>query len=146
MTAPHARNLRIGRHSEVGRIYLVTTVISGRKPLFADFAKARVLIRLLRESEEHALAETLAFVVMPDHLHWLLSLGEKRALSDVIGTLKSLSARRLGGPVWQAGFHDHAVRQEEDLLALARYVVANPLRAGLVSRIGDYPHWDAAWL
>ncbi|MFM2004374.1 MAG: hypothetical protein RLZZ09_29 [Pseudomonadota bacterium] len=29
---------------------------------------------------------------------------------------------------------------------IARYNVVNPLRAGLVDRIGDYPHWDAAWL
>lgn len=48
--------------------------------------------------------------------------------------------------VWQRGFHDRALRQEEDLIATARYVVANPLRAGLVDRIGDYPWWDAVWL
>ena len=124
----------------------MTTVVAARKPIFGDFTNARALIRLLREIEAHALAETLAFVVMPDDLHWLLSLGEKRPLSKVVGTLKSLSARRLGGPIWQAGFHDHAVRKEEDLPALARYIVANPLRAGLVARIGDYPHWDATWL
>jgi hypothetical protein len=29
---------------------------------------------------------------------------------------------------------------------LARYVVANPVRAGLVQRVGQYPHWDAIWL
>jgi len=38
------------------------------------------------------------------------------------------------------------MRKEEDLQALARYIVANPLRAGLVKRVGDYPHWDAMWL
>ena len=146
MSLPHAQHLRIGRYSEAGRIYLITTVTVGRKPLFADFASARGLIGLMREIGEHDLAATLAFVVMPDHLHWLLSLGHQRPLSDVVGTLKSLSARRHGGPVWQTGFHDHALRKEEDLPALARYIVANPMRAGLVERIGDYPHWDAVWL
>jgi putative transposase len=38
------------------------------------------------------------------------------------------------------------VRKEDDLVGLARYLVANPLRAGLVQRIGEYPHWDAVWL
>jgi REP element-mobilizing transposase RayT len=52
----------------------------------------------------------------------------------------------LGRPVWQNGFHDHALRQEEDLAEVARYIVANPLRAGLVERLGDYPHWHAIWL
>ena len=50
------------------------------------------------------------------------------------------------GPIWQKGYHDRAVRSEEDLRNVARYIVANPLRAGLVKRLGDYPFWDAAWL
>ncbi|MCY1446959.1 hypothetical protein D9M71_635550 [compost metagenome] len=48
--------------------------------------------------------------------------------------------------IWQKGFHDHALRHDEDLQDVARYIVANPLRAGLVKRAGDYPLWDAAWL
>jgi putative transposase len=48
--------------------------------------------------------------------------------------------------LWQKGYHDRAIRREEDLLAVARYIVANPLRAGLVKRVGDYPLWDAVWL
>jgi hypothetical protein len=50
------------------------------------------------------------------------------------------------GPLWQTGYHDRAIRDGEDLLPFARYIVANPLRAGLVEKIGDYPLWDASWL
>ena len=50
------------------------------------------------------------------------------------------------GKVWQSTYHDHGRRDDEDLRETARYVVANPLRAGLVRSIGDYPHWDAVWL
>jgi hypothetical protein len=49
------------------------------------------------------------------------------------------------GPVWQPGYHDHALRREEDLVTVSRYLVANPLRAGLVAYIGNYPLWDAIW-
>jgi putative transposase len=38
------------------------------------------------------------------------------------------------------------LRHEDDLAKLPRYIVANPLRAGLVERVGDYSHWDAVWL
>ena len=48
--------------------------------------------------------------------------------------------------MWQEGFHDRALRQEADLRKAARYVVANPLRAGLVTDLGDYPLWDAVWV
>ncbi|MEJ1354462.1 MAG: transposase [Candidatus Sedimenticola sp. (ex Thyasira tokunagai)] len=143
---PHAGDLRNGRASEPGRIYLITTVTHGRAPIFKAFSAARSLILVLREAERRSHAKTLAFVVMPDHLHWLMELGDQQELSRVVAAVKSVSARHLGGGVWQAGFHDHALRREEDIIGVARYVVANPMRAGLADRVGDYPHWDAAWL
>ncbi|MDN5870076.1 MAG: transposase [Nitrococcus sp.] len=50
------------------------------------------------------------------------------------------------GPLWQKGYHDHALRAEEDIKQVARYIIANPLRARLCNRVGDYPYWFAAWL
>ena len=82
----------------------------------------------------------------------LAALGERDGLAGVVCRLKSASARStnaaLGrsGAVWARAFHDHALRCDEDLLALARYIVANPVRAGLVRRVGDYPFWNAIWL
>ena len=140
-----ARELRKGRYSQPGQIYLVTTTTLYREKVFGDFFAARLLIRTLRAESELSGCQTLAFVVMPDHLHWLLRL-ERGELSAVVGRVKSISARRIGRPVWQAGFYDRALRQDEDLQAMARYVVANPLRAGLAPRLGLYPHWDAIWL
>jgi hypothetical protein len=57
-----------------------------------------------------------------------------------------LHATGAEGPVWQSGFHDRALRHDEDLLDAARYIVANPLRAGLVKSLRMYSHWDACWL
>lgn len=51
-----------------------------------------------------------------------------------------------GKTIWQKGFFDHAARSDEDLLTIARYIIANPLRAGLCESVGDYPWWDAEWL
>ena len=89
---------------------------------------------------------------MPDHLHWLLELGTGD-LSAAVGSFKANAAKTInrwrgtsGKPVWQHGYHDRALRRSDDIQAMARYVVSNPLRAGLVARIGDYPHWDAVWL
>ena len=137
------RRLRNGRVSEPGRIYLVTTVTLGRKPLFTDFHLARRVVLALRNQPAHAL--TLAFVLMPDHLHWLIQL-ESGDLPRVVGRLKAESARAVGKPIWQRGYHDRMARKEDDIRAMARYLVGNPLRAGLVDDIGEYPHWDAIWL
>ncbi|SDI55740.1 REP element-mobilizing transposase RayT [Pseudomonas flavescens] len=148
---PHARNLRIGRFSEVGRSYLITLVTYHRRPIFLDFTTSRLLIRQMRHCTADGLASSLAWVIMPDHLHWLVTL-QHGGLARLVKRLKARSAllinrhHTLRGRVWQPGYHDRAVSREDDARAMARYIVANPLRAGLVKRIADYPHWDAAWL
>ncbi len=145
--------LRKGRISIPGQIYLVTTVTRNRQSIFSDFALGRLLVHEFMQSAASGRADTLAFVIMPDHLHWLLSLGSPISLSSIVENVKSHSARRInrrrcsaGKPVWQRGFHDHALRREESVIDVARYIVANPVRAGLVGRVGDYPLWDAVWL
>jgi len=73
---PHGMNLRRGRVSLPGQIYHITTVTLGREPVFSDLRNARFLINTLHQSQVRDEASTLAFVVMPDHLHWLMQLGE----------------------------------------------------------------------
>ena len=140
---PHSSHLRTGRHSQSGGIYLVTTVTANRMPVFSDFHTARTLIRILHQASH---VTTLAYVVMPDHLHWLFQLGDEEGLSPCVQRIKSLASKAIGPSLWQKGFHDRAVRKEDDLAAIARYIVANPVRAGLVSRTGAYPHRDAIWV
>lgn len=144
--------LRKGRVSIANGIYLITTTTLDRQKLFADFGAGCAAARCFEDARLLGDAKMLAWVLMPDHWHGLLQLGERDELSAVVRRLKSASAqqvnRALGrrGAVWAAAFHDHALRSEEDLQGMARYVVANPLRAGLVARVGDYPFWNAVWL
>ena len=153
MAQYHGGDLRKGRVSIPGQIYLVTTVTHQRQPIFTDFINARFVVRSLKYTEQSHQVTSLSFVVMPDHLHWLFSLQNFRSLSQVISNIKRKSAYQInqhnnktGSPVWQPGFHDYALRDEEEIKNVARYIVANPLRAGLVDKIGDYPFWDAVWL
>ena len=141
-----------GRVSRAGQIYHITTTTEDRLPLFRDFQCARITVAELRRLHEQNVVNSLAWVLMPDHLHWLVQLNGPIGLATVIKVFKGRSARQLGlhmetgGAVWQPGFHDHALRREDDIRKVARYIVANPLRAGLVERIGDYPFWDAKWI
>jgi REP element-mobilizing transposase RayT len=152
MLNPSASNrLRIGRYSEQNRIYLLTTNTAGRQPVFSDFALGRLVASQFHVAEEMGIASTLAWVVMPDHFHWLTEL-RRGSLGELMQRTKSLSTKAVNlstgrqASLWQSGFHDRALRREEDLVTLARYVVANPLRAGLVKKLGDYPLWDAIWV
>jgi REP element-mobilizing transposase RayT len=143
---PRSKDLRKGRVSLPGQIYHITTVTIDRAPVFADWRSARVLVNALREAQTRGLTTTWAFVVMPDHLHWLMQLVNDASLPKVVGSVKAVTAHKLGQSIWQGGFHDHALRREDDVMEVARYIVANPLRAGLVEQLADYPHWDAVWL
>lgn len=153
MTDHHGRDLRKGCVSISGQVYLITTVTHLRQPVLSDFHCARIVVDTLRYTERCCGINSLSFVVMPDHLHWLLSLGDSTPLSRVVANVKRRSAFRInehidrtGTPVWQPGFHDYALRKEDEAKDVARYIVANPLRAGLVDKIADYPYWDAVWL
>ena len=144
-------NLRKGRFSEHGRIYLITTVVKDREAVFEDYGLGRLVVAELRNAARWEQANSLAWVVMPDHLHWLLEL-QHAELPHLMRQMKCRSSRAVNlragraGSLWQAGYHDRAIRADEDLKAAARYIVANPLRAELVEAIGEYPLWDAVWL
>ncbi|MBA1380468.1 REP-associated tyrosine transposase [Pseudomonas brassicacearum] len=148
---PASHRLRTGRYGELNRIYLLTTNTAGRKPVFQSFALGRLVVEQFRCAQDERWAKSLAWVIMPDHFHWLIEL-QQGSLNELMQKTKSLSAQAVNmstghrGCLWQPGYHDRALRREEDLVKLARYVVANPLRAGLVERLGDYPLWDAIWL
>ena len=143
---PHQKNLRKGRHSSDNQIYHITTTTLNRTPIFKDFSTARLMMHILKKSDELNNTSTLALVIMPDHIHWLFQLHQKQSLSKLIQGIKSISARAYGKPIWQAGYYDHAIRKDEDIVNIARYIIANPVRVGLVKRVGDYPHWHAIWL
>ncbi|WP_312960577.1 REP-associated tyrosine transposase [Stutzerimonas nitrititolerans] len=147
----HGRELRKGRNSVPNQAYLLTSVTLNREPVFEQWLTASTLAREIHHAGQTGRVESLAWVIMPDHLHWLVVLKEG-PLSQLMQQFKSRSAIALNrvadthGPLWQKGYHDRSIRHDEDLRAAARYVIANPLRAGLVRHIGLYPFWDAVWL
>ncbi|MBT8135669.1 MAG: transposase [Gammaproteobacteria bacterium] len=141
---PHAKNLRKGRISQVGLYYFLTTSVAGQRRIFTKREYATSVLDAVRWLHDASRFFVDAAVVMPDHLHLAGRLDEG-TLSKVMHTLKSYSAHRLAGagiatPVWQRGFHDHALRGDEDYRIRVRYLVENPVRAGLVERVEDYPH------
>lgn len=140
MKTYYGKNLRKGRYSEPGRAYLITTVTADRNPVFNHWQTGRILVSELRKTTELGLVDTLAWVIMPDHLHWLMVPGQAN-LPTIMRRIKSRSAIAINkrslhnGQIWQKGYHDHALRRDEELKSVARYIIANPLRAGIVKRI-----------
>ncbi|MCD7097763.1 transposase [Stenotrophomonas sp. MMGLT7] len=157
MSSPHppcARHHALRRHrrDEDGRTYLLTAVTQERQPLFADWRCAWAAAATLAQPASWPDAQLLCWVLMPDHWHGLLRLRSRGTLAAAMRHAKGRSAhavnraRGRSGQVWAPAYHGHALRRDDDVLHSARYIVANPLRAGLARRLGDYPYWDAIWL
>ncbi len=81
---------------------------------------------------------------MPDHLHLLVyGTSERADLKAFVIHYKKLTgfeySRRAGRRLWQPGYYDRVLRDEEATEAIARYILENPIRAGLARQLGEYP-------
>ncbi|MGE4072554.1 MAG: transposase [Lysobacterales bacterium] len=139
--AANSKALRLGRRSIPGQVYSVTTTVRHRRPWFQDGSRADLAQSALSDSQTWPGTRPLLWTLMPDHLHLLLEL-QSGSLSIAVGRVKALISRRLQsipeGGLWQASFHDHALRREENLLKIGRYLLANPVRAGLIDEARDW--------
>jgi putative transposase len=127
------------------RIFFVTTITAQRQPIFRSEATANLLIETLvqyRDEKKFLLHE---FVVMPDHVHLLITPAEEISLERVMQFIKGgFSFRLKKGVIWQASFTDHRVRDFEDYEKHREYIRLNPVRAKLVGRAEEYPYSSAA--
>jgi len=133
MALARQHRLRVGRFSESGRPYLVTVACHDRRHVFDSLGAGRCFARAMGTMD--ADAETWCWVAMPDHVHWLMAPVGDLDLSRCVQKVKASTTRGIrtgglwAGKVWQRGFHDRAVRRDEDVRVMARYVIANPVRA-----------------
>ncbi len=96
----------------------------------------RVEYHLRRMEQVYAAVSIAHYVVMPNHIHLLLCIegenGPMRAsgptLSSMIRSLKRMVTRETGGTIWQASYHDHIIRDENDFLKHWNYIDQNPAR------------------
>jgi len=125
--------------------YFVTFCTRARSETFSDPAIASLVLMHFRRTARHAAFAILAYCLMPDHVHMLVE--GKTATADFrrfIKRLKQASAQayshRTGHRLWQEGYYDRVLRPGDDAQAVARYIVGNPVRAGLAASPLEYPH------
>ena len=134
------------------RLFRDDCACGSQTALLRDFVSARIVINQMRRLHEDRSAASLAFVVMSDHVHWMFQLGGPLQLAAIVKRFKARSAhgrnRHLNrrGALWRRDYYDHAIRAKEEFREVTRYIIANPLRAGLACEVDSYSHRDAAWL
>jgi putative transposase len=127
-----------------GASYFVTTKCWQARSLFQVTEIAEVLLSTLfnyRESGAYLLHE---FVIMPDHLHLILTPDSETSLEKAMQLIKGGSSHRIHKErgnkmeIWQQGFHDWTIRDWDDWSAKAAYIQMNPVKAGLCERPQDW--------
>jgi putative transposase len=129
--------------------YFVTFSTWQRQRLFIVETYARLFLKTLYGYRKQGRFELHAFVVMPEHVHLLLTPAPGITLERAIQFIKGGYSHALGvefgrkGEVWQRGFTDHRIRDDADFGAHVDYIHENPARRGLVKIASEYRYCSA---
>ena len=133
--------LRRGRWSKPGADYFLTFCTRERRP---GLTSPELVAAILAQSQKLAVEntwQTRPAVIMPDHIHLLVTLAVDCELSTAVRLFKGRLAPMLSGEGlrWQHAYFDHRVRSAEDLLPIFLYIFLNLYRAGLVPSPQTWP-------
>jgi putative transposase len=145
------RNRLPAENYQGAKAYSLTLPTHHRNPWFRDAAVVEYCVRALMEATSQEPFQVYAYCFMPDHLHLLVGTSADANLLGFVKSFKQSTGwwfrnRYLAGSLktsptslWQKSYYDHVVRCEEDLVQIAKYILGNPVRAGLVGAREEYP-------
>jgi putative transposase len=129
----------------------LTFCTRGRAPLFVSSHVVDAAVAQFQRTTDQELFALLAYCFMPDHVHMVVEgESEKSDLRRTASLMKQRSAYvfRIAFNVawlWQEGYYERVLRSDEATDVVIRYVLDNPVRAGLVERHQDYPFLGAKY-
>jgi putative transposase len=137
------RGLKRFHHS--GQSHFVTFCCYHRHRLFTADASCRVFESALERVRRSYRLYVYGYVVMPEHVHLLLSESQRDTLAEALKSLKQGVSRRLTGDVahfWQKRYYDFNIRNYAQFVEKLRYIHRNPVKQGLCDRPEDW-HWSS---
>lgn len=128
------------------QFYFVTTNIKERSQIFTHPDTAQTVINSIYFLRAKGYLKLHAFVIMPDHLHLIISIPSNKKLPQIMHSLKSFSSKQINkltgrtGKVWQDGYYAYGIRGPKDMKVKIRYLLENPIRKGLTEDITAYSY------
>ena len=126
-------------------VYFITFCTYRRRPILATHAIHDEFIRFCQNAVRDHNVFVGRYVIMPDHLHFFVAgdlnfhVGKWiRSLKQALG--KKISLAKDHSRIWQEGFFDHALRSDESMAQKWDYIRENPVQAGLVSDLVNWPY------
>jgi len=140
---PERLHHKVPHWVEPGALFHIRVAVDrqkAQKPL-ADPLLAQAILDSAKFYEAKMRWHITIFLLMPDHLHALVSFGRDTSMSEVIKDWKRFHTRA-NHVMWQEGYFDHRLRADErgtQLSAKLNYIRQNPVAAGLCTRAEDWP-------
>ena len=130
------------------RTFFITAVTANRRRLFQINANAELLLNLFNEDRAKNRYQLHAFVIMPDHIHLLITPAPNISIEKTLQFIKGGFSFRLQSKldVWQSGFTKHRIEDVKDYTNHVTYIHENPVRARLCERVEDFPYSSASGL
>jgi putative transposase len=135
----------VKRFQDTGQSHFVTFCCYHRRPLFTTHITRQVFELALERVRRSFRLRVYGYVVMPEHVHLLVSESERGTLAETLKSLKQGVSRRLIGDAehfWQKRYYDLNVRDHAQFVEKLRYIHRNPLKAGLCERPEDW-EWSS---
>jgi REP element-mobilizing transposase RayT len=132
-----------------GYAYFVTANVHHKQKIFLNAKIADMVLSALFFLRDKSYYRFYSFIIMPDHLHLLILPEKNKTLSQIMHSLKSYTAKKINdllgrsGKVWQDGFYERVMRNEDDLREKASYIENNPVRKKLVEHPETYLYSSA---
>src|ERR1700674_130042 len=133
------------RYHRSGQSHFVTFCCYHRRRLLTTDARRRIFESALERVRRSFRLQVYGYVVMPEHVHLLLSEPEKDTLADALKSLKQGASRRLIGEAdhfWQKRYYDFNIRNYPQFVEKLRYIHRNPVKAGWCERPEDW-EWSS---
>ncbi len=134
------------RYQETRNLHFITFTCYHWKPYLATAATRDLFEEMLEQTRRLYRFYISAYVVMPEHVHLMVSEPERRLLSVALQALKQAVARRQNAahpPFWQARYYDRNIWTRKAFEDACAYIHMNPVRRGLVTNAEDWP-WSSA--
>jgi putative transposase len=127
------------RRQQTGQRHFITTSCYNRNPYLYSDAAAQIFEYALEASRQKYQFLIFGYVVMPEHVHLLISEPPTHPLSTVLGALKrSVSKQRPESPFWLPRYYDRNIDPGGEHIEKLRYIHRNPVERGLVTKPEDY--------
>ena len=137
------------RYQTSGHFHFITFTCYHRLPYLNDDTSRTVFEETLETLRQRHQFYVFGYVLMPEHVHLLLSEPKLHLLADTLRALKTQTSRKLKGErkqFWQTRYFDRNIITQDEFSEKLQYMHRNPVKAGLVEKPEDWPwssyrHW-----